>query len=167
MELIQERSGVEGKFFTLCSKVALENGLELYDLEYVVGSKLLRLYIMDKKTKTALIEDCAKIDHALTPYFETETWMPDEVTLEVSSPGVYRGLRTLEHFSMAVDKNISVVLNKNLNGEDYKEMPRSITAEKKLKGKLKQVLDNKLELEIGKFLVPVTFDNIKRANLDD
>lgn len=167
MELIQERSGVEGKFFNLCSKVALENGLELYDLEYVIGSKLLRLYIMDKKTKTALIEDCAKIDHALTPYFETETWMPDEVTLEVSSPGVYRGLRTLEHFSMAIDKNISVVLNKNLSGEDYKDMPRSITAEKKLKGKLQQVLDNKVELVIGKFLVPVTFENIKRANLDD
>jgi ribosome maturation factor RimP len=167
MELLKDRSGIEGKFFELCRSITNDNGYELYDLEYQSGSKLLRLYIMDRKTQSALIEDCVKIDHALTPYFESETWMPDEVTLEVSSPGIYRTLRTFEHFQMVVGKTIATVLNKNLSGDKYKEMPKSITAEKKLKGKLLNVNENGLFLNIGKFDVEIPFENLKKANLEE
>ena len=167
MELLKDRLGIEGKFFELCQSIAYENGYELYDLEYLGGSKLLRLYIMDKKTQSALIEDCVKIDHALTPYFESETWMPEEVTLEVSSPGIYRTLRTFEHFQMVLGKTISTVLNKNLSGDKYKEMPKSITAEKKLKGKLMNVSESGVLLNIGKFDVEIPFENLKKANLEE
>ncbi|MFZ4714074.1 MAG: ribosome maturation factor RimP [Bacteriovoracaceae bacterium] len=167
MELLKGRAGIESKFFELCQTVTESNGYELYDLEYLSGPKLLRLYIMNKSTQTAVIEDCIKVDNALSPFFESETWMPEEVTLEVSSPGIYRVFRTLNHFQMAVGKLISIIITKNLNGEAFVGMPKSITAEKKLRGSLLSVTEEGIILEIGKFKVPVQFENIKRAHLDE
>ena len=166
MELSKDRTGIEAKFFFLCEQVAKDNGYILYDLEYIVGSKLLRVYIMNESTKSALIEDCIKVDHALTPFFESETWMPREITLEVSSPGIYRQLRVKEHFKQSVGKKVSTVLSKNLTGELYTGMPKSITAEKKLKGELLEIEDEAIYLKIDKFKVMVPFINIKRANLE-
>lgn len=166
MELFKDRSGIEAKFFNLCQQVAKDNGYILYDLEYLVGSRLLRVYIMNETTKSALIEDCIKVDHALTPYFETETWMPKEITLEVSSPGIYRQLREKDHFKQSVGQKVSAVLSKNLTGDDYIGMPKSITAEKKLKGELIEMADEAIYLKIDKYKVMVPFNNIKRANLE-
>lgn len=166
MDLFKDRTGIEAKFFDLCAQVAKDNGYVLYDLEYIVGAKLLRVYIMNEQTKSALIEDCVKVDHALTPYFESETWMPSEITLEVSSPGIYRQLRAKDHFVQSVGQKVSAVLSKNLSGDLYAGMPKSITAEKKLKGELVEMGDEGIFLKIDKFKVMVPFNNIKRANLE-
>lgn len=166
MDLFLKRSGVEAKFYDLCSQVAKTLGYELYDLEYLIGAKILRLYILNPMTKTALIEDCVKMDEALSPYFETETWMPQEITLEVSSPGIYRNLRTLDHFKMVSGSSITVVLNKNLAGDAYKELPKSITGQKKLTGKLKNISEDKIELEVNNFEFPIKMDDVKKANLE-
>lgn len=166
MEFAVNRTGIEEKFFNLCTKVCRENGYVLYDLEYIIGPKLLRVYIMNESTKSALIEDCIKVDNALTPYFETETWMPLEITLEVSSPGIFRQLKTLEHFTQVKSHPISIVLNKNLAEMGIKEFPKSIISQKKLMGKLKEIESDKILLEIESFNIPIIFTNIKRANLE-
>ncbi|MBP9673975.1 MAG: hypothetical protein KBD63_02685 [Bacteriovoracaceae bacterium] len=70
MEREVVRNELEQKFFELCNLVVQEQGLCLYDLFYNASSALLRLFIMNKKTGTALIEDCVKVDSALSPYFE-------------------------------------------------------------------------------------------------
>lgn len=166
MEQNLRRSGVEGKFFDLCTMVAKNLGYELYDLEYIIGSKLLRVYIMNPQTKTALIDDCVKMDDALTPYFESETWMPQEITLEVSSPGIYRNIRTLDHFQKALGNKVAFVLNKSLSGEEYSELPRSITTQKKLIAKLVEVKDSALAVEIETFKFNIKLDDIKKANIE-
>lgn len=166
MDLFKDRTGIEAKFFNLCEQVAKDNGYVLYDLEYIVGAKLLRVYIMNEQTKSALIEDCIKVDHALTPFFETETWMPSEITLEVSSPGIYRNLRAKDHFKQSVGQKVSTVLSKNLTGDLYVGMPKSITSEKKLKGELLEMGEEGIFLKIDKYKVMVPFNNIKRANLE-
>ena len=102
MDIHRERTGVEKKFYHMCEPVVQEAGYRLYDMEYVPTSKVLRLYIQDPRTGSAVIDDCVKVDHALSPAFETETWIPEDVVLEVSSPGVYRHLSTLEHFKTSI-----------------------------------------------------------------
>ena len=78
MDIHQERIGLEKKFFLLCDPVVQEAGYRLYDLEYITGQKLLRLFIQDPRTGSALIEDCVKVDHALSEPFEKEDWIPEE-----------------------------------------------------------------------------------------
>ena len=98
MELTKNLSQTEQKYTELAMKIVAECDLELYDLEFVQGSSTLRVFIRDPKTNTAEIDDCVKVDRAFSPYCEDLEWIPDNFILEVSSPGVYRSLKRLDHF---------------------------------------------------------------------
>lgn len=166
MDIHRERTGVEKKFYLMCEPVVIEAGYRLYDLEYVNTSKVLRLYIQDPRTGSALIDDCVKVDHALSPVFESETWIPEEVVLEVSSPGVYRHLASLEHFKMSVGETISVVIMGSLSEEQTKDAPKGIRGEKKFRGKLLDVGEQGFVMEVNNFPLRLEYKQLKKANLD-
>lgn len=166
MDIKQERTGLEKKFFLMCEPVVQEAGYRLYDLQYVVGQKLLRLFIQDPRTGSALIEDCVKVDHALSPAFENEAWIPEEVVLEVSSPGVYRHISTIEHFKMSIDEMVAVVIMGQLDEEQTAGAPKGIKGEKKFRGKLIEVTPEDFTLEVKEFPLKLTYKQVKKINLD-
>ena len=111
--------------------------MRVYELDYLSGQSSLRLYIMNPESKTAVIEDCIKIDRALTPYIDQESWMPQELILEVSSPGLFRDLRQAWHFNISSGERIQVLLKKNLGdiNENFQEkLPKRFGNQKKLPG---------------------------------
>lgn len=164
---MQQTQGLEQKFIDLlCQKVLPTLGLELYDLQYSPQGHGLRVFIFDPKTQSAVIDDCVKVDHALTPYIESETWMPEKLNLEVSSPGVYRHLRLDWHFEKAIGQNIGLVLRDSLDAS-YPELPRSLKGNKKIKGTLKTFRPEELEIEINGECYKVERKTIKKANLED
>lgn len=166
MDINQERSGLEKKFFLMCEPVVQEAGYRLYDLEYLTTQKLLRLYIQDPRTGSALIEDCVKVDHALSPAFESETWIPEDVVLEVSSPGVYRHIANLEHFKMSIGEMIAVVIMGQLSEEQLKNAPKGIKGEKKFRGKLHEVSAEEFTILVKDFPLKLTYKQVKKVNLD-
>ncbi|MES2529282.1 MAG: hypothetical protein V4598_19500 [Bdellovibrionota bacterium] len=166
MDIHRERTGVEKKFFHMCEPIVQETGYRLYDLEYVNTSKVLRLYIQDPRTGSALIDDCVKVDHALTPAFESETWIPEDVVLEVSSPGVYRHLSTLEHFKTSIGEIIEAVIMGGLSPEQFEGAPKGISGEKKFRGKILEVSEEGLTMEVKNFPLKLTYKQLKKANLD-
>jgi ribosome maturation factor RimP len=166
MDISQERSGLERKFYLMCEPVVQEAGYRLYDLEYVATQKLLRLYIQDPRTGSALIEDCIKVDHALSPAFESETWIPEDVVLEVSSPGVYRHLSNLEHFKMTIGEIIAVVIVGQLSEEQAKDAPKGIKGEKKFRGTLIENSSDGFTMEVKGFPLKLTYKQVKKVNLD-
>lgn len=165
MVLRVERTGIEKQFFDLCSKVVAEAGYELYDLDYFPRNEELRIFIQDPTTGTAIIEDCVKIDQAMTPYIEELDWMPEQLRLEVSSPGVFRGLTNTHHFEQAQDEKIEVSLNIKLDNENYPELPKSYHGEKKLRGILAHSDDEKIELDCNDYKFLIEYKNIKKANV--
>lgn len=166
MDINQERSGLEKKFYLMCEPVVQEAGYRLYDLEYVTTQKLLRLYIQDPRTGSALIEDCVKVDHALTAPFETETWIPEDVVLEVSSPGVYRHLSSLEHFRMTIGEIIFVVIMGQLSDEQLVGAPKGMKGEKKFRGKLLEANNEEYTVEIKGYPLRLNYKQTKKVNLD-
>lgn len=166
MDIHQERSGLEKKFFLMCEPVVQEAGYRLYDLEYVSTQKLVRLYIQDPRTGSALIEDCVKVDHALTEPFEKETWIPEDVVLEVSSPGVYRHIANLEHFKMSVGEILAVVIMGQLSEEQTEKAPKGIKGEKKFRGKLLEVGADDFTILVKDFPLKLTYKQVKKVNLD-
>lgn len=162
MELEKTRTGIELKLFELTSSIVSENGYELYDVEYISGSSTLRVYIMDNDTKTAVIEDCIKVDRAFSPSCETEQWIPNDFVLEVSSPGVYRSLKTREHFVNVLGQIILC----SVTGDVSKEMPKEFKKSKKLRGKLIKIEDDGIILDLQDFELKLDFTQIKKANLD-
>jgi len=168
MVLKAERTGMEKKFYDIAMTIVSQNGYELYDLDYIKGSKTLRVFIMDPETNTALIEDCVKVDRGFTPFMEEEEWIPDDIILEVSSPGLYRSLNCLEHFKMAGDTPVNLQLKKTLAellpGE---ELDKKTAKAKTFVCHIEEVSDEHIVVALDdEFSLKVNYTDIKKANLE-
>lgn len=166
MDLVINRTGLEKKFHELCSKVVGENGFEIYDLDYLPQNKTLRLYIMNPQTKSAIIEDCVLIDRALTPYFDELDWVPEPLTLEVSSPGLFRNLREYRHFDLALKENIEVFVRGELDKKMNSEVGDKVLRQKKYQGLLESFDESKLVLNTSQGILNIHWDGVKKAQLD-
>ena len=72
-------------------------GYELVDLDVRVGRNgLLRIYV--DKDDGVNLADCELVSRQLGAFLDVEDPLPGHYVLEVSSPGLDRPLRTLEHF---------------------------------------------------------------------
>lgn len=166
MVLRSPRSGLELKFFELSSKILSELGLEMYDLDWHAPSGELRLYIMDPKTKTALLDDCVRVDRAFNPYMETESWIPENFTLEVSSPGLFKNLTTVEHFKSVVGQDVTLGLNKKIDETLYPDFPKALRNNLKIKVKLVEADGEGVLIDAKGVQVKVPYTQIKKANLE-
>lgn len=151
-------SQMERNLFELTQKVVATTELELYDFEYIKGSKTLRVYVCEKETKNAVIEDCVEIDRAFTPFVEEADWIPDDFVLEVSSPGVYRNLKTKKHFDAALGQRIEVKFKPGV--------AKKYTNKKVVDGVLNSFDEEKMKLKINKDEVEINFDDVLKANLN-
>lgn len=159
-------NSTEQKFFELCQKVVAESGLELYDFSFNPASGLLQVFIVNNETGTAVIEDCIKVDHGFDPYME-EDWLPANLTLEVSSPGVYRNLVTVKHFESALNQSVSLFLKKRFEeivGEE--KCPKKFKGQKKVKVRLMTLEESEITVRFDKVNYTLPFESIKKANLD-
>ena len=82
-------------------------GFELVDIEQSPKGRLIRLFI-DKhdKARGVDVEDCATVSNQLSRLFMVENIDYDR--LEVSSPGLDRPLKKLEHFVRFVGREAQV-----------------------------------------------------------
>lgn len=85
-------------------------GVELYDLETLseFEQKIFRVYITSKDG--VKLDKCAEVAGILSPILDLEPPVDGEYALEVSSPGVERTLRKIEHYRGSVGELIKVKL---------------------------------------------------------
>jgi ribosome maturation factor RimP len=82
-------------------------GYELVDIEQTPKGRLIRLFIDKADKKGGVdVEDCALVSNQLTRLFMVENIVYDR--LEVSSPGLDRPLKKLEHFQRYVGHEIQL-----------------------------------------------------------
>ena len=83
-------------------------GYELWELEYSPGrgNGFLRLYLDAAAGIT--LEDCERVSRAVSELLDAEDPIPGQYTLEVSSPGLERPLRTAEQFGRFVGETVFV-----------------------------------------------------------
>jgi len=86
-------------------------GVELYDLETVseFEQKIFRIYITSAKEKVNL-DKCAEVTRILSPILDLEPPINGVYTLEVSSPGIERPLKKMEHYIGSIGEDIKVKL---------------------------------------------------------
>ncbi len=98
-------------------------GLVLWNLEYSTrGHKgLLRVFI-DQPERGANIDDCEKVSREISAVLDASDPFSSAYTLEVSTPGLDRGLFELDHFRQFVGYQVKLRLRtpwegrKNFNG---------------------------------------------------
>lgn len=128
-------------------------GYELWEIEYAprAGGGLLRLYI-DSPDGISL-DDCEKVSRAVSAVLDEADPIPNEYTLEVSSPGMDRVLRTQAHFARFAGERVKV------------EMIQLINGRKRFQGRLKQVGESEITLEMDGGEVSLPIEDIHRARL--
>lgn len=95
---------VTDKVRTLCEPVAEELGIEIYDVERAGGT--LRV-VVDRPGGISL-DDVATATRRISRLLDEHDPVPGSFTLEVTSPGLERNLRTPQHFARAVGEMVSV-----------------------------------------------------------
>ena len=111
-------------------------GYELVDLDVRVGRNgLLRLFI-DKAPEQVTLADCEFVSEQIGAFLDVEDPLPGNYTLEVSSPGLDRRLRTPEHFARFVGEEVKVEL----------AIPKQ--GRRRFRGLLKGVEADRIELEV-------------------
>jgi len=127
---------------------------ELYYVEYIKenGEFYLRIYI-DKKDDRISLDDCVAVSRRVSEILDTEDPIKDAYYLEVSSPGLNRGLYKEEHFKKFIGREVLVKLTSSINGT------------KSVKGILKDVLEDSIVVE-AETEVEILKDKIKFANLE-
>ena len=79
---------IEENVETLIMPIIEDLGYILYDVQYVKEAKdyYLRVFI-DKKEGISL-EDCEKVNNAITDILDEKNYIKDQYFLEISSPGI-------------------------------------------------------------------------------
>lgn len=137
----------------LLAPVVAGLGYELWELEFLprAGGGLLRLYI--DATDGISLDDCERVSRAVSATLDTADPIPGAYTLEVSSPGLDRVLRTQAHFERFAGERVRL------------EMMQPIDGRKRFAGRLKQVTSGEITLELGNGAVRLPIDDIHKARL--
>lgn len=138
----------------LVEPVLSSEGLELVDVQYQKEGKSWRLKIFIDKEGGVAIEDCARVSRQVADLIEVENIIGADHTLEVSSPGLDRPLKTKRDFLRFKGRKIQAATFSPLNGQ------------RKFKGVIKDFHEETLHLQTQMGLVKILLDNIAKARLE-
>ena len=147
---------------TVAARVAGSYGLDIFDVQFrrEAAGMVLRIQI-DRPGPAATaedsvsVEDCAAVSRDLSAVLDVEDIVPTAYTLEVSSPGLDRPLRTADEFRRFAGRRAKVVMREAVDGQTF------------LKGRLGGVEGDRVVIDAEdrrRHLVPIGI--ITRANLE-
>jgi ribosome maturation factor RimP len=146
------------RLIALIEPILARLGYELVELEYAAGRSqaVLRLFI-DKpegqEGQGITVDDCERVSREVAALLDVDDPIPTAYTLEVSSPGFDRVLRTAAHFERFVGSRVFVEL----------KAPRA--GRRRYTGMLQAAHATGIELEVDKQKVEIPFDEIGKARL--
>jgi ribosome maturation factor RimP len=138
----------------LLAPIIREEDLELVSLEFKASGKRWLLRVTIDKEGGVTISDCETVNRALGRILEVEDVIEHPYTLEVSSPGLTRPLKTREDFLRAKGKSCKIVTLEAVEGK------------KEFSGQIVGIEADNVELrgKLGVFTIP--FCAIKKAHLE-
>ncbi|MDC9714609.1 MAG: ribosome maturation factor RimP [Gammaproteobacteria bacterium] len=146
---------ITDKIETLIQPVIEDMGYELVGIEYVASGKhsILRVYI--DSDKGIGLSDCEAVSHQCSSIFDVEDPIATQYNLEVSSPGVERGLFHIRHYQQFLGHDIKLRLLRPMNGQ------------RKFNGAIGSVSETNNSIELMTELGSVNLDIglIEKANL--
>jgi ribosome maturation factor RimP len=138
----------------LLGPVVSELGYELWELEYGArpGGGMLRLYI--DSPDGISVDDCERVSRAVSETLDGADPIKNEYTLEVSSPGLDRVLRTPEHFARFAGERVKL------------EMSQAVNGRKRFTGRLTDVSGGEIALDVDGATVRLSIAGIHKARVE-
>jgi ribosome maturation factor RimP len=134
--------------------IVLNEGMELVEIEYrrEPTGWVLRL-ILDKEGGVTL-HDCTRVSQEAGRSLDVEDVIPTPYTLEVSSPGLTRPLKTERDFMKYRGRLIKL---KTLD---------PVQDRRQFKGRLLAVSENGIEIEVDGGIFHIPLSSVAKANLE-
>lgn len=142
-------ANIEEKIENRVSPIIKELGYDLYDVQYAKEGKdyFLRIFI-EKENGEIDLDDCEKVNNAITDDLDEDDYIKEQYFLEVSSTGVEKMIRKEKHLQENVGNLITIKLFKPVDGE------------KEYVGKLKEFNNDTLTIELEESDVELERKNI-------
>jgi len=133
-------------------------GYELVDIEFARAGRggVLRIFIDRRAGESAssiTVDDCARASHAVSQVLETEDPIKGHYTLEVSSPGFDRILRTRAHYERFLGERI------------FAELKLPIDGRRRFAGVLKAIAGESIVIEVDGQAYNLPLERIQKARL--
>ena len=106
----------EQKIISRLSKPLKNAGFDLIEVKISMlkAQKTIQIYI--DSPNGIQVDDCANVNHITKSIFGKTNQYYKDYLLEVSSPGIFRKLKTPDHFKSSTGKRIKVHLQKKIEG---------------------------------------------------
>src|ERR1700692_1327381 len=135
---------------------------ELVDIEYARQGRggVVRVFI-DRRVEepgggppaSVTVDDCARVSHVVSELLESEDPIKGHYTLEVSSPGFDRILRTRAHFERFIGERIFAELKLPMDGR------------RRYVGELKSIAGDTIGVEVDGKAQSLPLERIQKARL--
>lgn len=123
-------------------------GLTLLEIQYrFEGRWTLRVFIESPDGVT--LTDCSAVSELTGRILDVEDPIPNEFSLEVSSPGIFRPLKTEKHFRQSIGKIARFTLAKDFMPEEKDRVVRGEIEEVREEAVLVAKKDGRVELPIA------------------
>lgn len=105
-------------------EAAEAHGFGVFDLEPTKhGRWIIRLYIervgeVDEPGQDIKVDECAEVSRYMEAYLDKDDRVPESYVLEVSSPGLERPLKRLDHVERAIGERIEMIVRKQVDGRN-------------------------------------------------
>ena len=170
------RNPLHTKLISIIEPVLQGAGFELVDVRFVLeqGGWVLRVQVdlplsevpdlSEVPSDRVDLADCENISRELSAVLDVEDPIPQAYSLEVSSPGIARPLRTADHFKhfAGSEAKIQLAVPIIIPGQGP---GGSSTERKNFRGVLKGVIDDKVEIVCDGHAFQLPIDDIDHAKL--
>ena len=146
-------TALRDRLVTLIEPLLIQLGYELVELEFAPGRGHGSLRIFIDRPEGIGISDCERVSRAVSAVLDVEDPIPTAYSLEVSSPGDDRVLRTHAHFERFRGSRVLVELVAPRDGR------------RRYTGVMQEVSATGVALEVDRQRVDVPFGEIAKARL--
>jgi ribosome maturation factor RimP len=143
---------VKKKVLKLAAQVADDQGVELFDVELLGRGKLLLRIMIDSEEGVSL-NDCESFSRSLEALLDVQN-TPASYTLEVSSPGLDRPLRSLKDFKKHINKLARIITAEKIENQNL------------FIGRISDVTGNFVKLSVHGRELDIPFEKISKARLE-
>ena len=146
-------TALRDRLITLIEPLLVQLGYELVELEYAPARSHGSLRIFIDRPEGIGISDCERVSREVSALLDVEDPIPTAYSLEVSSPGDDRVLRTHAHFERFKGSRVLIELVAPRDGR------------RRYTGMLQEVSATGVALEVDRQRVDVPFGEIAKARL--
>tara|TARA_B100001564_G_scaffold356149_1_gene369759 strand:- start:1520 stop:1972 length:453 start_codon:yes stop_codon:yes gene_type:complete len=148
-------SDIKESLFQALNEVVEGENMRILNISISGMSKSPNIQIIIDSSNGVNLDDCSFVSKVTTDLINLNGYFSNDYNLEVSSPGINRELFTIDDYVLYMGSIVKIKLKKQLNNK------------KNFLGKIKNIDNGVIIIEVDHEDIEIEFDNIKKANIKE